>query len=299
MRDALFADSQFERPCGRSPVTALLVLVGALAHGPRAAHAEGHGPAFGLSTPTLARGQWSSDTVAMQLETEAGSMTMYREMLGYGITEDLQALLTVPLAQRADPGAMVTRTRVGVMMGAFEEVEASLLWRFHRVAPSVGARLESTLLMGLSVPTEARRGRVAASEGINVAAVTGYASRRTYWWLGAGLQHYLPDGGDQLGNLYYASAVLGWRPPIFRRDYPKPDWRVFLEMLGESAEKNRVADQRDPSSGGEKLLAGPSVLGLYGRWGVEAGVLWPILQSLPGPQPEERYRAKMVFTYWF
>ncbi len=53
------------------------------------------------------------------------------------------------------------------------------------------------------------------------------------------------------------------------------------------------------SAAARRVLVGPSVLGLYGRWGIEAGVLWPGVQSLNGPQPEERYRAKFVFTYWF
>jgi hypothetical protein len=41
------------------------------------------------------------------------------------------------------------------------------------------------------------------------------------------------------------------------------------------------------------------VLGLFGAWGLETGVLFPVTQSLNGAQPKEHYRAKLVFTYWF
>lgn len=265
---------------------------------PFSAQAEGHGPLFGLATPTLARGQWSSDTTATRLETERESMDVFREMLGYGLTEDLQASLTFPLAQRNE-NMMSSRTRTGSMMGAASDVEASLLWRFHRTAPDVGMRRESTLFLAVSEPGDGERRGVNVGNGINLAAVTGFASRVTYWWLGAGVQHYLENGNEQLGDVYYASAVFGWRPPLFRQDYPKPDWRVFIEGLAEHTERDRVGGRPVSASGGQTVLVGPSVLGLYGRWGIEAGALWPISQSLNGNHPEERYRAKLVFTYWF
>ncbi|MGH8284752.1 MAG: hypothetical protein ACRETT_03190 [Steroidobacteraceae bacterium] len=264
---------------------------------PWTAHAEGHGPTFGLATPTLARGQWSSDTVAMSLNGEMGSSYMFREMVGYGITEDLQASLTFPIGQGGD--RMAPRTRVGSMMGAFRDIEASLQWRFHRTASAVGTRRESAVLVGVSEAEDGERGGIEVGTGVNVAALTGYASRTVYWWLGAGAQRYSSERGEQLGELYYASAVFGWRPPLFQHDYPKPDWRLFIESLYEHAEPHRVSGQRMPNSGGRKLLLGPSVLGLYGRWGIEAGIVWPVNQSLDGMQTEEDYRAKLVFTYWF
>lgn len=260
-------------------------------------HAEGHGPAFGLATPTLARGQWSSDTAMMQVETDAGDSFSVREMVGYGITEDLQALLTFPL-KRPDTSSMQA-IRGGSMMGAMDAIEASLQWRFHRTAPEVGTRRESALLFGLAAPTDDELGPMQVGNSVHLAAVTGYASRTTYWWAGAGTQYYAEKGDDRLGTLYYVSGVFGYRPPLFQHDYPKPDWRVFLEGLAEKTERHRMNGGTMASSGGEKILIGPSVLGLYGRWGVEAGVLWPVMQSLNGPQPEERYRAKFVFTYWF
>lgn len=279
----------------RKPATCLIVT--ALTFAVNAAWAEGHGPAFGLATPTLARGQWSSDTAVVQIGTEADDSFAIREMVGYGITEDLQALLTFPLRRSEESSS--ASTRGGSMMGAMDTVEASLQWRFHRTAPDVGTRYESAVLLGASVPTRKERGQMTAGNGVHLAAVTGYVSRVTYWWVGAGAQYFTEENGDQLGTQYYASAVFGYRPPLFQHDYPKPDWRVFVELLAESNERSRMNDRTMVNSGGEQVLVGPSVLGLYGRWGIEGGVLWPVMQSLNGTQSEERYRAKLVFTYWF
>ena len=274
-----------------------LVLTGTLVA--TAAHAEGHGPAFGLATPTLARGQWSSDTMAMRVDGDMGAASQLRQLFGYGVTEDLQLNLSFPLGHSGEDAMLPTSRGGGSMMGAAQTVEASLQWRFHRTAPRVGTRRESALFISVSEPTDEAVGGLEPGNGFNVAAVTGYASRTTYWWLGGGAQTYTSRDNAQLGNLYYASAVFGWRPPLFQQDYPKPDWRLFIESVYEKSERHRVRGQLMPSSGGEKLLAGPSVLGLYGHWGIEGGVLWPVSQSLNGVQPEERYRAKVVFTYWF
>lgn len=262
------------------------------------AFADGHGPAFGLATPTLAEGGWSSDTVAMSLATSQGTAFMYREMLGYGITPDLQANLSFPLTQGHTLG-LPPRTRLGSMMGAFQDIEGSLFWRFQRVEPAIGERYESTLLFGLSDGQNSRRDGITVGQGMNLGAVTGYVSRSVYWWWGGGVQHYFPHNDARLGDLYYVTAVWGWRPPYFRHPYASADWRLFIEALGEVAGRNEISGQLVQNSGSRKILLGPSVLGLYGTWGIEAGVLFPVIQSVNGIQPKEDYRAKVDFTYWF
>ena len=262
-------------------------------------HAEGHGPIFGLATPTLGEGQWSSDTGVMSFATEDENAVMFREMLGYGITPDLQFTLTFPVGP-TDDLMMPPNTRAGAMMGGFGDVEVGLLWRFDRVAPAIGLRRESTVMMTMLAPSkDNQRNGVEVTPGLHFAAVTGYASRATYWWIGAGTQLRQEENGDQLGNLHYLTGVFGWRPPVFRGDYPKPDWRIFLEGVVEFAERDQNNGVTVANSGGQRMLVGPSMLGLFGAWGIEGGVLFPIDQSLNGNQVEEDYRAKLVFTYWF
>ena len=90
------------------------------------AFGAGHGPAFALATPTLGEGTWSSDTSVMNLTTDEGKAYMIREMLAYGITEDLTASLSVPLAPGADGLKLDNppRTRGQAMMGGFGEVDS-------------------------------------------------------------------------------------------------------------------------------------------------------------------------------
>ena len=144
-----------------------------------------------------------------------------------------------------------------------------------------------------------QRNGVEVTPGLHVGAVTGYASRSTYCWLGGGTQLRTEENGDRLGNLYYVTGVFGWQPPVFRGDYPKPDWRIFLEGVAEFAERDQNNGVTVANSGGHRVLVGPSMLGLFGAWGIEGGVLFPIQQSLNGNQMEEDYRAEFVFTYWF
>lgn len=277
----------------------LAIALAASVAGSNSAFGLGHGPAFGLATPTLGDGQWSSDTAAMSMTTSEGTSYMFREMIGYGINEDLQLNLSFPLSRTVEPASQPPRTRFGTMMNAFGENEASLMWRFHRVATGVGNRVESALIAGAAAPLQERRGGVRVGPAGNIAAVTGFASRSWYGWLGGGFQGYLKDGDDRLGDLPYVSAVVGYRPPIFRADYPKPDWRLFAEVVAEFPGRDRVNGIKDPNSGGTLVWLGPSTLGLYGAWGVEAGILFPISQDLNGTQPEGRSRAVLNFTYWF
>jgi hypothetical protein len=284
---------------GLGKLGSVLMLVAALASA--VVQAEGHGPVFALATPTLGKGHWSSDTGLMSVDTDAGSAFMARQMIGYGINADLQAILSVPLDHSGDKLMGVANSRLGAMMGAGQDVEASLLWRFDREAPAVGTRRESTLIFSTSAPTETRRAGTEVGPSAHIGAVTGFASRETYWWLGGGYQYYFEDGQDQLGDLTYLSAAFAWRPPVFQQDYPKPDWRIFIEAVAEHSGHNTINGVDNPDSGGAKLLAGPSVLGLFGPWGVSAGIMFPVVQDLNGDQDafEERYRAKAVLTYWF
>lgn len=265
------------------------------------AGAEGHGPAFALATPTLGKGHWSSDTSLMSFKTDGGSSHMWREMIGYGINADLQALVTIPLDQRGGRLMGMPQARAGAMMGSGRDFEASLLWRFDREAPAIGTRRESTLIFSAAAPTEDIRGHVKVGPSTHIGAVTGFASRETYWWLGGGHQYYFEEDKDRLGSVSYLSAAFAWRPPIFQQDYPKPDWRIFIEALAEHAGRNTVSGIEEVNSGGNRMLVGPSVLGLFGSWGVSAGVLFPVVQDLNGVQrmSDESFRAKAVLTYWF
>lgn len=260
------------------------------------AGASGHGPVFGLATPTLGKGHASFDGGLMSSRQAGGSSLMLKYLWGYGITEDLQISLSTHSPIESVP--FPPRTRGSLMMQGNGDIEALLFWRFHRDDYDIGSRFESTVIVSGAIPTEKKRGGVAVGNSLHAAAVTGFASRVTYLWIGGGYQHYFDRGTNRLGGLWYASFVFGWRPPLFREDYPKPDWRVFIESVAEFPARNRISGVEDPNSGGSRVLIGPTVLGLYGAWGVSGGILLPIYQKLNGRQPDEKARVMVVVTYW-
>jgi len=259
--------------------------------------AQGHGPLYGLQTPTLAKGGVDLNVAGMSLSTEDDTSYMLRYLFSYGITEDLQVNLTTPtMIQRLDNAP---RTRGNSNMPANGDIEASLWYRFFSNAFGVGKRFESTAILGVSAPTDNIRGQVNVGNSIHGAISTGYASRTWYAWLGGGYQYYLERDNEQLGDLPYASVVVGYRPNIFMGDYPKPDWRVFVESVAEFPGDNQYLGQQDfTDSRSKKVLIGPSFLGLYGAWGISFGALFPVVQDLTPSAVKEKYRVSVNLSYW-
>jgi hypothetical protein len=272
----------------------LIALVGILAISK--GNAQGHGPLFGLQTPTLAKGGVDFNAAAMSLATENDQSFMLRYIWSYGVTEDLQLNITTPtMINRLSEAP---RTRGNSNMPANGDIEASVWYRFFSNAFGIGKRFESTAILSVSTPTEKIRGQTNVSNSIHGAISTGYASRTWYAWVGGGYQYYFEEGNEQLGDLPYASLVIGYRPDIFMGDYPKPDWRVFVESLAEFPGSNTFEGQLSPiDQRGKKVMIGPSFLGLYGAWGISFGALFPAYQDV-NQGSKEQYRLSMNISYW-
>jgi hypothetical protein len=85
-------------------VIAGLEAVARLTAAPVPAAAQGHGAVYGLSTPTLGRGGWSLDIAGMGRVVRGETALMSRVMLAYGITEDLQLSVALPMPLRVPQG---------------------------------------------------------------------------------------------------------------------------------------------------------------------------------------------------
>lgn len=262
--------------------------------------AQGHGPIYGLSTPTLGRGGWSLDVGAMSRLLDGTGTLMLRPMVSYGMTEDLQASVSVPVPVRS-PGS-APDIRGWSRMPVVPDLGLMLGWRFHRNALGVGTRFESTLWGGVEVPLDSERGSVETLPGLFGAIVTGYASRSVYAWVGGGYRRYAGSGGptpSRIGDVAIASLVLGYRPSTFRREYPYPDWRMFVEVVAEWIGSDVLDGQRQPRTGGEQVFIGPTLLGLYGFWGISGGPVFPVYQDWNGSQPKDRIRLAVNATFWW
>lgn len=256
----------------------------------------GHGPVFTLATPTLGQGELSFDVMAMSTR-QGNSAWMLRQNWHYGLTEDIQLNVSVPtpLQRIANP----PQGRLGTMMGSYGDLEISGLFRFFKTYPGIGQRFESTLLLSGSVPTEDQRGGLHVGPSLHGGLVTGYASRTFYAWAGGGYQYYSEQHNDRLGDIAYVTGVIGYRPPVFQHDYPKPDWRIFVESVTEWVGNNKEEGLEQPNTGSTKSLLGPSVLGLYGKWGLSGGILFPVYSNFSDKQQTESYRLNFVLSYWF
>jgi hypothetical protein len=264
---------------------------------PRVAHASGHGPVFGGATPTLGKGGWQFDQALMGRSTEDATERTLRSMISFGITERLQISASVPVPLGAAGAAPVGRMTAS--MSDAPTVEATLGWRFQTRPVGQGARLESTMYVGGAAPVVGSRGGIRATGSTSIAVASGYASRIHYLWAAAGLERRRARGGDRWGNVAYYSLVYGYRPPALRLDYPKPDLRFFVEAQGESNGHTQLRGARNPNSGGRLVLVGPTTLLLYKQYGLEGGVLFPVVQRPNGVQARERYRLVVNASYFF
>lgn len=263
-------------------------------------HASGHGPVFGMTTPTNGKGGWSFDTGLMDRVGVGQTGTMVRGMLGYGITEDLQVSLSVPYVFSSAPFAPA---RITGMMPASADVEAIGAYRFFRKGPRVGTRIESTAYAGIIVAGVQRPagmlGTLHKAPGLYTAVSTGIASRSHYLWAGMGNMHFAERAGDRRPNTVTYSAVWGWRPPPLQKEYPHWDWRMFAEMSGDSSSKVRRAGQLMPGTGGDQIFFGPTALGIYKNYAIEGGIQFPVYRNVGAMQMQERYRFAINFSRFF
>jgi hypothetical protein len=264
----------------------------------RSVDASGHGPVFGAATPTLGRGGWSFDQAWMgQPMDGADTSALLRSMISVGITEKLQISGSLPIPLSG--GEAMPSGRMTAMMSGNPDFESLLGWRFQTRPVGEGARLESTVYVGGLLPFDSQRGGVATSPAGLISLSSGYASRSHYVWVGATYVHHVERTGDQLGSVTSFSLVYGYRPPAWRKDYPKPDLRFFVEAAGDITGTADHNGETMTDTGGRIALVGPTMLLLYKAYAIEGGVLFPVYQQNRPMQPDERFRFALNFTYFF
>lgn len=261
--------------------------------------ASGHGPLFGLATPTNVEGGWSIDAGFMGRKG-SDSDSMFRAMVAYGITEDLQISFSAPWIFQS---ASLSSGRQTAMMAGTFDFETILGWRFQRKAPEVGTRRESTIYAGFIQPSPQRVGgmfgEVKKAPGFLTAIATGMASRSHYLWAGASFTHFAEEEGDRRPNVLFYSLVWGYRPQAWRKDYPHWDWRLFAELTGEKSSDLRMDGVKMLQTGGHALFLGPSTLGIYKHYAIEGGIQFPVYRNTGTTQQKEKFRYSLNFSTFF
>jgi hypothetical protein len=271
-----------------------VVLAIALLTLPWCVFADGHGPVFGLATPTNSKGEWSFDTGVFGRANSSDSEASVRELVGYGFTPHLTLSFTAPAV--IGSGAFTpTRIQPG------DDFDAKLAWRFQHRATKVGTRFESTAFAGLVVPGPQSGFRGIAhttnAPGTMFGAVTGMASRSHYIWLGSTFTKFYEHNGDKRPDVFDYTLVYGYRPPKWRRPPDKWDWRVFGELVGERSGRFVQANFAIPETQAHQVFIGPTVLGIYHNYTVSFGAQFPVFQDVGVLFPKERVRFAINLSY--
>ena len=199
----------------RKKVSSLL-LAAVCVLSPQPVAASGHGPVFGLATPTNPKGGWSFDMNLMGRGGD-GFGAMFRPALGYGLTENLKVSVSAPVVFQAEPFAASRLSAFTSMAGDFEGLA---IWRFHRQDTGVGSRFESAAIGGVLLPGAQDAGGplkgLPSGPGAIVGGVTGIASRSHYAWGGATYQRYAASDGDRKPDVLFYSLAYAYRPPAWR-----------------------------------------------------------------------------------
>jgi hypothetical protein len=274
-------------------VAALVFLVAALVL-PGLARADGHGPVFGLATPTNSQGEWSFDSGVFGRANDDGAQASFRELIGYGLTPHVTLSATVP-AVLGEALLPPTRIQPG------DDFDARLAWRFQHRATRIGARFESTAFAGMAAPGPqsgfSSVAHTSNAPGTMFGAVTGLASRSQYFWIGSTYTKFYEHHGDKRPDVWDYSLVYGYRPPKWRRPPDKWDWRIFGELVGERSESFVQANLSVPETHAHRVFLGPTALGIYRNYTISFGSQFPIYQNSGSAFPRERVRFAINFSY--
>src|SRR5687768_3638883 len=261
--------------------------VASVLFGSNIALGSGHGPVFGLATPTNPKDGFSVDLSVMGRAGQGRNGAMLRGALGYGVTENLKLSISAPVTITTEALAPARMSAFIPMMG---DIEGLALWRFHRKDTGVGSRVESALVGGVLVPGPQKMGGVLhdveSGLGALVGAVTGFASRSNYFWVGTSYQRYAASNSGQRPDLLVYTLAYAYRPRSWRTDTGW-DWRIFGELTGERAGSFQMQGVQLPGTS-HQVFAGPTTLGVYKNYGVSAGIQFPIYQAVSARYPKER-----------
>src|SRR5436305_1986469 len=272
----------------KTTLLAILLLI------PDICNAAGHGPVFGLATPTNSQGEWSFDSGFFGRSSAVKSNTSFRELNAYGETPHLTLSFTAP-GVIGDTHLLPTRIQPGA------DFDTTAAWRFHHTTTKVGTRFESTAFAGVVVPGPQTgvKGLSFSSHvpGNMLGVVSGIASRSHYFWLGGTYTKFYESGGERRPDVFDYSLVYGYRPPKWRTEADKWDWRVFGELVGERSSRFLHKGLLIPQTDAHQVFLGPSLLGIYKNYTVSFGAQVPIYRDVGALFPKEHVRYAVNFSY--
>ncbi len=252
-----------------------------------------HNPVFGLGPQTIWRGGFGVE-IGGELTRRKGALeeedlALHAKLL-YGITQDLNITLAVPLIQRRSeqglvPGiGQVDRDATGV-----GDAIVRAKWRFfHRFSGSM--QYHAAIIGGIKVPlanqsTDPPLG--SGSTDFLAGATISRDALRSYLWTSALVRANGEAFGRKRGNEYRYDAAVGLRPWIPK--YTGVDLLLLVELNGVTAGRHVVDGVEQAQTGGTALAVSPGFWLTHRNWALKGGLKLPFVQNLRGNQPELDY----------
>ncbi len=273
---------------------ALLFVLGLFGAG-LAGAAEAHGPLFSPAPETIFKGG-TEITLGFHTEKATGAGEEEREYepfleAEYGLTADWEVGIEIPYfwkEQNSDDAN-----------GVGDIVLDTKYQFWSRDLP--GAQYKAAAFVKTKLPTgdDDSRPRIGSgSTDVIGGLVTGYESRRWYWFASGVYRANTEGAGDlEKGDKQFLNVVGGIRPVL--TEYDEPDTVLMLELNWERAGRDELNGRDLTDTGGWELFLAPVVWWTYGQIAVRGGVQIPIADGLNGDQARSDYRARIEWVYHF
>lgn len=261
-----------------------------------------HSPLFGLGPQTLYRGGWGIE-VEGEWERMDGGIESQRGLhadIHYGVTEDFNVRLTVPLVQKTELGVLspglgqVDRDVTGV-----GDMLVQGKYRFWQDLFQNGNH-QATVFGGVKLPTGRTTSEPPLGSG-SVDFLAGLAisreTHRYYTWASVLGRVNTPSDGRRRGNEVRYDLAVGLRPYV--PQWTDPDLMVLLELVGVTAARSVGPTGENPNTGGTVLALAPGMWLTYRNWALKAGVKLPFDQALNGTQADLDFQTVFALEYHF
>ncbi len=264
--------------------------------------------AIGINTPLLAHGPLFSPapetifkdgtqlTFGFDTEKASGAGVKQRDYkttieANYGLTADWEIGIEAPYSWKQQNGAKAN---------GFGDISLDTKYQFWgRNLPS--AQYKASALLKVKLPTgkDSTTPRLGSgSTDVTAGLVTGYESRRWYWFA-SGVYKANGEGAGNLtkGDQQSLNLVGGVRPVL--TNYKEPDTVLMLELNWENSRRDDLAGVSLANTGGWELFVSPVIWWTYRQIAVRGGVQIAIANDLNGNQPTTDYRGRTELVYHF
>jgi len=209
----------------------------------------------------------------------------------YGLTADWEIEVEAPYSRKELNGADAL---------GFGDITLGTKYQFWgRNLPSAQYKAAAFLKVKLPTGKDSSTPKLGSgSTDVIAGLVTGYESRRWYWFASGVYRANTQGAGNfEKGDQQFLNLVGGIRPVL--SNYKEPDTVLMLELNWKNSGRDTLAGVAQPNSGGWELFVSPVIWWTYRQVAVRGGIQVSIANDLNDSQPATDYRGRVEFVYHF